>query len=69
MVRQIVAGLQFSITGQTMLVTAASKLARNTLIHGGGGRFSWEMIRAGARPGVRLSFEDTGLVFPTLLAP
>ena len=38
-VRKIAAGLRFSITGQTMLVTAASELARNTLIHGGGGKF------------------------------
>jgi serine/threonine-protein kinase RsbT len=43
-----------------MLVTAASELARNTLIHGGGGRFSWEVISAGPRRGVRLSFEDDG---------
>jgi serine/threonine-protein kinase RsbT len=40
MVGQIAAGLKYSIIGQTMLVTAASELARNTLIHGGGGRFS-----------------------------
>jgi serine/threonine-protein kinase RsbT len=25
-----------------MLVTAASELTRNTLIHGGGGKFSWK---------------------------
>jgi hypothetical protein len=43
-VRQIAAGLQFSVTGQTMLVTAASELARNTLIHGGGGRFLYDEL-------------------------
>jgi serine/threonine-protein kinase RsbT len=59
-VRQIAAGLQFSVTGQTMLVTAASELARNTLIHGGGGRFSWEVISLGPKRGIRLSFEDEG---------
>ena len=63
-VRQIVAGLKFSITGQTMLITAASELARNTLIHGGGGRFSWEVISVGTRRGVRLSFEDDGPGIP-----
>jgi serine/threonine-protein kinase RsbT len=65
-VRQIAAGLKFSITGQTMLVTAASELARNTLVHGGGGRFSWEVISMGTRPGVRLSFEDDGPGIPDI---
>jgi serine/threonine-protein kinase RsbT len=59
-VREIAAQLSFSITGKTMLVTAASELARNTLIHGGGGRFAWEVISVGARRGVRLFFEDHG---------
>jgi serine/threonine-protein kinase RsbT len=65
-VRQIAAGLKFSITGQAMLVTAASELARNTLIHGGGGRFSWEVISVGTRRGVRLSFEDDGPGIPDI---
>jgi serine/threonine-protein kinase RsbT len=59
-VKQVAARLNFSITGQTMLVTAASELARNTVIHGGGGKFSWEVVELGAKRGVRLTFEDTG---------
>jgi serine/threonine-protein kinase RsbT len=66
MVRQIAAGLDFSITDQTMLATAASELARNTLIHGGGGRFTWNEISNGARRGVRLSFEDDGPGIPDI---
>jgi serine/threonine-protein kinase RsbT len=66
MVGQIAAGLKYSIIGQTMLVTAASELARNTLIHGGGGRFSWEVLDLGARRGMRLSFEDAGPGIPDL---
>jgi serine/threonine-protein kinase RsbT len=65
-VRQIAAGLKFSITGQTMLVTAASELARNTLIHGGSGRFSWNEIIVGTRRGLRLSFEDDGPGIPDI---
>jgi serine/threonine-protein kinase RsbT len=65
-VRHIAARLKFSITAQTMLVTAASELARNTLIHGGGGRFSWEVISAGPKRGVRLSFEDDGPGIPDI---
>ena len=60
MVRQLAGGLGFSRTGQTMLVTAASELARNALIHGGGGRFSWKVVAAGAKRGIRLMFEDEG---------
>jgi serine/threonine-protein kinase RsbT len=63
-VRQIALELTFSVIGHTMLVTAASELARNTLIHGGGGRFSWEVIGNGARRGLRLIFEDSGPGIP-----
>jgi serine/threonine-protein kinase RsbT len=59
-VRQIAAELNFSLIGHTMLVTAASELARNTLVHGGGGTFSWEVISNGAKRGLRLTFEDRG---------
>jgi serine/threonine-protein kinase RsbT len=59
-VRRVAAELNFSITGLTMLVTAASEIARNTLIHGGGGKFSWEVVGRGVKRGVRLTFEDAG---------
>jgi serine/threonine-protein kinase RsbT len=65
-VREIAATLKFSLTSQTMLVTAASELARNTLVHGGGGRFRWEVISAGNKRGVRLSFEDNGPGIPDI---
>jgi serine/threonine-protein kinase RsbT len=65
-VREIAATLNFSLTAQTMLVTAASELARNTLIHGGGGRIHWEVISAGNKRGVRLSFEDNGPGIPDI---
>ena len=41
-------------------VTAASELARNTLIHGGGGRADVQVIRAGSRRGIRMIFTDEG---------
>jgi serine/threonine-protein kinase RsbT len=65
-VRQIAQALNFSVTGTTMLVTAASELARNTLIHGGGGRFTWEVVSVGTRRGVQLSFEDHGPGIPDI---
>lgn len=49
-----------SLVDQTKLVTAASELARNTLIHGGGGSVQLEMLENGARRGIQLIFEDRG---------
>jgi serine/threonine-protein kinase RsbT len=65
-VAQLALQLDFSVIGRTMLVTAASELARNTLIHGGGGTFSWQVIGVGTRPGLRLIFEDRGPGIPDL---
>ena len=45
---------------QTKLVTAVSELARNTLIHGGGGDATVEVVAVGPRRGVRVAFVDTG---------
>lgn len=45
---------------QTKLVTAASELARNTVIYGGGGTVLIEAVEDGLRRGVRLTFEDKG---------
>jgi serine/threonine-protein kinase RsbT len=53
-------GLGFRLVDQTKLVTAASELARNTLIHGGGGTVRIEALHEGGRRGLRLTFEDKG---------
>ena len=45
---------------QTKLVTAASELGRNTLIHGGGGMMFLESVAQNDRRGLRLTFEDKG---------
>jgi serine/threonine-protein kinase RsbT len=45
---------------RTKVVTAASELARNTVVYGGGGVMSLEMVRDGSRQGLRLTFEDRG---------
>jgi serine/threonine-protein kinase RsbT len=50
----------FSLVDQTKIVTAASELARNTLIHGGGGVTRFEALQEGGRRGLRLTFEDKG---------
>jgi len=52
--------LKFSLVDQTKMITAASELARNAVIHGGGGQMGIEVLVNGARTGVRLTFEDSG---------
>jgi len=49
-----------SLVDQTKLVTAASELARNTLIYGGGGLARIDVVEFIGRKGVRISFEDQG---------
>src|ERR1700760_4826121 len=65
-VRRPTQQLQFSIVDQTKMVTAASELARNTLIYGGGGRLLWQVVEQGARRGLKLTFEDQGPGIPNL---
>ena len=50
----------FSLVDQTKIVTAASELARNAVVHGGGGTMHLEALSSGARRGLRLVFEDKG---------
>jgi serine/threonine-protein kinase RsbT len=59
-IRQSVVGLGFSLVDQTKMVTAASELARNLLIYGGGGHVHLEVVQAGTKRGVRASFVDEG---------
>ncbi|MDN0198984.1 anti-sigma regulatory factor [Streptomyces sp. S.PNR 29] len=59
-VRQAAAQLGFGLVDQTKLITAASELARNTLVHGGGGHMEVAAVRSGEVPGMRLTFTDEG---------
>ena len=52
--------LGFSLVDQTKMVTAASELARNTIIYGGGGTVTLEALTSGARRGLRVTFLDEG---------
>lgn len=58
-VRELSSRLGFSLVDQTKVVTAASELARNTVIYGGGGTMTLETLN-GPRTGLRLTFEDNG---------
>ena len=60
-VRNAAADNGLSLVDQTKLVTAASELARNTLVHGGGGTARVEVVKsANGRAGVKLYFTDEG---------
>ena len=50
----------FSLTDQTRIVTAASELARNTVMHGGGGTVTFTITNEGSRRRLTLAFRDEG---------
>ena len=59
-VRALALQAGFSLVDQTKIITAASEIARNTLDYGGGGELTLELLRDGARRGLRLTFTDQG---------
>jgi serine/threonine-protein kinase RsbT len=59
-VRRLTQSLRFSLVDQTRMITAASELARNTLVYGGGGEMRWAVVQRDACAGLRLDFEDHG---------
>lgn len=63
-VRRLSQEMGFSLVDLTKLITAASELARNTLIYGGGGEMRVEALDDGARLGLRLAFRDEGPGIP-----
>ncbi|WP_273654362.1 ATP-binding protein [Cellulomonas fimi] len=65
-VRGLAQGARLSLVDQTKLVTAASELARNTLIYGGGGEALLSVETNGRRTGVRVEFRDDGPGIPDL---
>jgi serine/threonine-protein kinase RsbT len=59
-VRAAMTKMGFGIVAQTMMVTAASELARNVMNYGGGGLVRMERLNRGGRAGLRLAFVDEG---------
>jgi serine/threonine-protein kinase RsbT len=60
LVRAAAVATKLTLVDQTKLVTAASELARNTLIYGGGGRLEVQPVTNGRRSGIRICFIDEG---------
>jgi len=67
-VREWAISMGFSLVDQTKIVTAASELARNAVVYGGGGTLALEALNDGNRRGLRLAFEDQGPGIPDVEA-
>lgn len=63
-VRALAIELGFDLVAQTRIVTATSELARNTHLHGGGGKLTITSVTEGCRRGLRLEFIDNGPGIP-----
>jgi serine/threonine-protein kinase RsbT len=59
-VRRYAVEAGFSLVDQTKLVTAASEVARNTVVYGLGGSAILEIVNNDTRKGVHIVFEDSG---------
>ena len=59
-VRKVAIDHGFNLVDQTKIITAASELARNTIVYGGGGILRIEVLNSSGRNGVKLTFEDHG---------
>ncbi|MEU8152529.1 anti-sigma regulatory factor [Micromonospora sp. NPDC048986] len=60
LVRAVAVSVKLSLVDQTKVVTAASELARNTLVYGGGGSVEVTVVDNGRRKGVQIVFADSG---------
>jgi serine/threonine-protein kinase RsbT len=58
--RSYAKGIGLGLVDETKLVTAASELARNVIVHGKGGTVCFTVIEENQRQGVRVIFADTG---------
>ncbi|WP_433827983.1 ATP-binding protein [Actinoplanes sp. CA-015351] len=59
-VRTLAVAVKLSLVDQTKLVTAASELARNTLVYGGGGEVVVTRVQNDRRAGIKIVFADEG---------
>lgn len=66
LVRSTAVAVKLSLVDQTKIVTAASELARNTLVYGGGGSVEVARVDNGRRAGLTIVFNDQGPGIPDL---
>jgi serine/threonine-protein kinase RsbT len=66
LVRALAVATRLTLVDQTKLVTAASELARNALVYGGGGHAEIVVEESGSTGTVQLTFVDSGPGIPDL---
>lgn len=66
LVRDLAARQGFSVMSKTRIATAVSELARNTFVHGGGGKMDAEVLDQDGKVGVRCVFTDQGPGFESI---
>jgi serine/threonine-protein kinase RsbT len=64
LVRRLARDIRFTLVDETKVVTAASEIARNTVVYGGGGTLEVTLLENGRRRGMRLVFADQGPGIP-----
>jgi serine/threonine-protein kinase RsbT len=65
-VREWAREIGLTVLDLTKVVTAASELARNAVVHGGGGEMLLELVRRADRHGLRMTFTDQGPGIPQI---
>ena len=65
-VRDWARDIGLTLLDSTKVVTATSELARNTVVHGGGGVMCLEVVRRADRQGLRVTFQDHGPGIPEI---
>lgn len=58
--REMAGELEFSLIDKTRIATAVSELARNTVVHAGGGVMEIELVTVNGIRGLRCIFVDDG---------
>ncbi|MGW7066322.1 ATP-binding protein [Streptomyces sp. NPDC054855] len=59
-IRVLAQQCRLSLVDQTKMITAASELARNTLVYGGGGSVTSGIVEKDGRRGIAAIFKDDG---------
>ncbi len=65
-VHDLATELRFGVLERTKFVTAASEIARNTVVHGLGGDMTMQVLEKDGRMGLKLVFVDYGPGIPDI---
>jgi serine/threonine-protein kinase RsbT len=66
LIRQEAESIKMGVVDQTKLLTAASELMRNMIVHANGGTVEWELIENNYQKGIRIIFSDEGPGIPDI---